>query len=50
VEKLTGIDFFDELLTDDEEEKLESKFNSKKWKISKKLYKKRINKWNKPDN
>jgi len=50
VEKLTGIDFFNELLTDDEEEKLESKFNSKKWKISKKLYKKRINKWNKPDN
>ncbi len=47
VEKMTNIDFFNELLTDDEEEKLESEFDPKKWKISNKLYQKRINDWNK---
>ncbi len=47
VEKLTNIDFFNELLTDDEEEKLESCFDSRKWKVSKKLYRKRISEWNK---
>ena len=50
VEKLTGIDFFSELLTDDEEEKLESQFNPKKWKVSSKLYQKRIDIWNKSGN
>ncbi len=47
IEKLTNIDFFNELLTDDEEEKLESRFDSRKWKVSKKLYRKRISEWNK---
>ncbi len=47
IEKLTGIDFFKDLLTDSEEEKLESSFDIHKWKISNKLYKQRIEVWNK---
>ena len=47
IEKLTGIDFYKDLLEDDEEEKLESSFDLQKWKISDKLYKKRIEVWNK---
>jgi len=47
IEKLTGIDFFNDLLSDEEEEKLESTFDIHKWKISNKLYKKRIEVWNK---
>ena len=47
VEALTGIDFFKDLLTDKEEEKLESTFNIHDWKISNKLYKKRLETGNK---
>jgi len=47
IEKLTGINFYKDLLEDDEEEKLESHFDLKKWKISDKIYKKRIEVWNK---
>ena len=47
VEELTGIDFFKDLLTDTEEEKLESNINIKKWKVSEKMFKKRIEVWNK---
>lgn len=46
VERITGIDFYKDLLTDKEEEKLESKFDINKWKISKKLFKQRIEVWN----
>ena len=47
IEKLTGINFFKDLLSDEEENRLESNFNINKWKISKKLYKQRIQVWNK---
>ena len=47
IEKLTHIDFFNDMLIDDEEEKLESRFDPQKWKISQKLYRKRIEIWNK---
>ena len=46
IENLIGIDFFPELLNDEEEEKLESMTMSHKWKFSDERYKLRIQKWN----
>lgn len=47
IEKLTGINFFKDLLTDIEENKLESKSNISNWKVSNKLFKMRLEVWNK---
>lgn len=47
IENLTGINFFKDLIEEEEEKKLESTFDLKKWKISDKLYKQRIEVWNK---
>lgn len=49
VEELIGVDFFKDLLTDDEEEKLESNINVNKWKVSEKMFKKRLEIWNKEE-
>ena len=46
VENLTGFDFFNDLLDDEEEEALESKFDLQKWSFSDKRYNLRITKWN----
>jgi endonuclease G len=46
VEKLTGLDFFDSMIENTEEEKLESNINKKSWKVSDKRYQLRINRWN----
>jgi endonuclease G len=47
VEELTGIDFFADMIPDEEEEKLESGVMQKQWKTDDKKYWLRINKWNK---
>ncbi len=48
VERVTGIDFFSTFFeSDQDEEKMESTFNVKRWKISEKRYKQRVNNWNK---
>lgn len=46
IETLTGIDFFKDLLTDSEEDRLESSIQKDKWKVSTKMYKKRLEVWN----
>ncbi len=46
VEKITGLDFFNEMINDIEEEKLESFIDKKKWNVSDKRYQVRISKWN----
>ncbi|NNF35609.1 MAG: DNA/RNA non-specific endonuclease [Saprospiraceae bacterium] len=46
IEELTGLDFFNELLNDSEEEKMESEINVKPWKFSEKRYRLRLDKWN----
>lgn len=46
VEKLTGIDFFADLMPDDLEAELEASSNADFWLFSKKKYDKRIHKWN----
>ncbi len=46
LENLTGIDFFKDLLSDSEEEKIESNANISKWKLDDKLYQKRLSVWN----
>ncbi len=46
VERVTGIDFFNEMINDVEEEKLESQFDKTKWNVSDKRYQLRITKWN----
>lgn len=46
VEKQTGIDFFNNMLNDGEEEKLESSFEKNQWALSEKRYQLRISKWN----
>ncbi len=46
IESLTGIDFFNELLNDNVEEKIESQINSRSWKFSDKRYRLRVDKWN----
>jgi hypothetical protein len=47
VEKITGIDFFNEMINDVEEEKIESTIDKSLWKLSDKRYKLRISRWNK---
>lgn len=46
IEKLTGLDFFYELLNDSEEEKMESEVNLSPWRFSDKRYRLRVEKWN----
>jgi len=46
VEKLTGIDFFKNMINDAEEEKLESTINKSNWNVSEKRYQLRVTKWN----
>jgi len=48
VEKLTGIDFFPELIDDPERERqLEGTFDLKSWEFSDRRYRTRVDKWNK---
>jgi len=46
VERATGLDFFNEMINDVEEEKLESIADKNLWKVSEKRYQLRLNKWN----
>ena len=46
VERVKSIDFFNEMINDVEEEKLESQFDKTKWNVSDKRYQLRITKWN----
>lgn len=46
VEKITGIDFFNGMINDEEEEKLESTIDKSKWNVSDKRYQLRVSKWN----
>ncbi len=46
VEELTGLDFFEGLISDELEEELEAEFNMNLWPLDKSLYKQRINHWN----
>jgi len=46
VERETGLDFFNEMINDEEEEKLESMADKNLWKVSEKRYQLRLNKWN----
>lgn len=46
VERVTGIDFFYEMINDAEEEKLELNIIKNKWNVSEKRYLLRISKWN----
>jgi endonuclease G len=46
VEKLTNIDFFQNMLNDEEEENLESTVNRKDFPLDESLYRQRIEKWN----
>jgi len=46
VEKMTGLDFFDNKIENNEEENIESKINKKLWKVTAKRYQLRINIWN----
>ena len=47
VEALTGIDFFHELLSPEEEEALESQVDIGRWKFSEKRFRQRVKSWNK---
>ena len=46
VEKLTGLDFFDSMIDNIEEENIESKIRKESWKVSDKRYQLRISRWN----
>lgn len=46
IEKLTNIDFFQNMLNDGEEESLESRINTTDFPLDNKLYRQRIEKWN----
>ncbi len=46
IERLCGFDFFDDILPDDLEEKLERSFDLNRWKFNNKRYKLRIEQWN----
>jgi len=46
VESLTGLDFFDNMIDNIEEENIESTIRKESWKVSDKRYQLRINKWN----
>ncbi len=47
VEKMTGINFFPELMSNELEKAIESKYNLDLWPFSKKRFELRVNKWNK---
>jgi len=47
VETLTGIDFFHNLLSAEEEEALESQKDIGRWKFSDKRFRQRVKSWNK---
>lgn len=47
VEKVTGIDFFPELMEESVEEELEAEFDLELWETSEKKFQLRINNWNK---
>ena len=47
VEKLTGLDFFPQLMEDSLEERLESTYDPALWPLSEKKYRLRVEKWNK---
>ncbi len=47
VEKLTGLNFFANLLDEGNEEQIESRFNVDLWQFSKQKYQQRIDAWNK---
>ncbi|MFZ1562173.1 MAG: DNA/RNA non-specific endonuclease, partial [Saprospiraceae bacterium] len=46
VENLTGLDFFDNMIDNIEEENIESKIRKESWKVSDKRYQLRISRWN----
>lgn len=46
IEKLTGIDFFADFLSEEEEDKLERIGDPNQWEFDQKKYQKRINTWN----
>ena len=46
VENLTGLDFFDSMIDNIEEENIESKIRKESWKVSDKRYQLRISRWN----
>lgn len=46
VEQLTGIDFFHQLLSPEEEETLESQVDIGRWKFSEKRFRQRVKSWN----
>ncbi len=47
VEKITGIDFFPDLMEDDLEKELEANYNMEQWNVSKRRYELRKKSWNK---
>lgn len=47
VEKITDLDFFNDMISDVEEEKLESATDMNQWKVSDARYQLRVNRWNK---
>lgn len=47
IEQRLGIDVFAELIDKNKQEKIESTFDTSKWKFDKKRYKTRVNSWNK---
>ena len=47
LEDITGIDFFGNLMTVEEQKKIESKIERNKWEFNPELFKKRIEVWNK---
>lgn len=46
LERITGLDFFNGMINDTEEEKIESTMDKSKWNVSDKRYQLRISKWN----
>ena len=46
IEKITGLDFFNDMINDDDEERLESVFDKRLWSVSDKRYQLRIERWN----
>ena len=49
VEEVTGIDFFPELMSKEQEEEIEQAFNGDLWEYSKAKFDKRVEEWNLED-
>lgn len=47
VEAITNLDFFSDILSENDEDKIESKVNKKHWPLSKKKFEQRVKHWNK---